>query len=160
MLTLHDGEQRDPEEGPPSVEPVLKSNLFYPNGTIYHRLVIVKAVDILVIAHKTIQVESDKIIDNVKKREMPRFAMVRVCQRAPLLPFRASICNSIIAIFCSFSFYQLSLPSLIILSLPFSIFGIFLYHFSFFSIFLSFRVFTVLSLLSLPSLPFSIFVIF
>jgi len=57
------------------VEPVLRTRLFYPDGTVYHRLVIVKAVDILVIAHKTIQVESDKIIDNVKKREMPRFAM-------------------------------------------------------------------------------------
>ena len=77
VLTLHDGEQRDSEkEGPLAVEPVLKSNLFYPDGTIYHRLVVVKAVDILVIAHKTIQVESEKIIDNVKKREMPRFAMV------------------------------------------------------------------------------------
>jgi len=76
VLTLHDGEQRDSEkEGPFAVEPVLKSNLFYPDGTIYHRLVVVKAVDILVIAHKTIQVESEKIIDNVKKREMPRFAM-------------------------------------------------------------------------------------
>ena len=77
MLTLHDGVQRETDESPPGVEPVLKSNLFYPDGTIYHKLVIVKAIDILVIAHKTIQVESEKIIDNVKKREMPRFAMVR-----------------------------------------------------------------------------------
>ena len=78
VLTLHDGVQREADETPPGVEPVLKSNLFYPEGAIYHRLVVVKAVDILVIAHKTIQVESEKIIDNVKKREMPRFAMVRI----------------------------------------------------------------------------------
>ena len=95
MLTLHDGVQRETDESPPGVEPVLKSNLFYPEGAIYHRLVVVKAVDILVIAHKTIQVESEKIIDNVKKREMPRFAMVRKIEvgRIVLIFSQFAVCH-------------------------------------------------------------------
>ena len=55
------------------VVPVRKTSLFLPEGPCWHDLVQCKSGDISVITAKTIKVESDKIIDNIKKRQMPRF---------------------------------------------------------------------------------------
>nr|KAG5700480.1 hypothetical protein BaRGS_013967 [Batillaria attramentaria] len=55
------------------VAPVVRRPLFIPESVCWHKLVDVKASDISVITTKTLKVEADKILKDVKKREQPRF---------------------------------------------------------------------------------------
>ncbi|KAK7095479.1 superkiller complex protein 2-like [Littorina saxatilis] len=55
------------------VKPVKMRQLFIPEGVCWHGVVEVKAADIAVITTKTIKLEADKIVKDVKKREQPRF---------------------------------------------------------------------------------------
>lgn len=55
------------------VTPVTKMPLFLPEGQCWHGLEMLSAERITVITTTTIKVEPDKIINDVKKREMLRF---------------------------------------------------------------------------------------
>ncbi|XP_060071895.1 superkiller complex protein 2-like [Ylistrum balloti] len=55
------------------VTPVLSNTLFRPEGKCCHQLVPLKAEDISVVTTKTIRVEVDRIINDVRKRQQPRF---------------------------------------------------------------------------------------
>ena len=59
------------------VKPFTAKQLFIPEGVCWHRIVEVKASDISVITTKTIKVEAEKIIKDVKKREQLRFKLVQ-----------------------------------------------------------------------------------
>ena len=55
------------------VKPFTAKQLFIPESVCWHRVMEVKASDISIISTKTIKVEAEKIIKDVKKREQPRF---------------------------------------------------------------------------------------
>lgn len=48
-------------------------NLFQPEGPCWHDMVDCKADDISVVTTKTLRIDPDKIINDVKKRQQPRF---------------------------------------------------------------------------------------
>lgn len=67
---------RDPdskEATPASVRPMLPRKLFIPDSVCWHKILEVKGSDIAVITTKTIKLEVDKIIKDIKKREQLRF---------------------------------------------------------------------------------------
>ncbi|OWF39926.1 helicase SKI2W-like [Mizuhopecten yessoensis] len=55
------------------VTPVLSNTLYRPEGVCCHQLVVLKAEDIGMITTKTIRVEADRIVNDVRKRQQPRF---------------------------------------------------------------------------------------
>ncbi|KAK6195918.1 hypothetical protein SNE40_001245 [Patella caerulea] len=55
------------------VRPVLTKKLYEPEGPCWHSLATIRGDDIDVITVKTIKVEADKIISDVKKRQQDRF---------------------------------------------------------------------------------------
>lgn len=55
------------------VQPILIRALFLPEGAAWHELIYVRPEEISYVTNKTIRVEADKIINDVKKREQPRF---------------------------------------------------------------------------------------
>lgn len=55
------------------VAPVITRQLFMPESVCWHKMVDVKSSEVGVITTKTIKVEADKIMKDVKKREQPRF---------------------------------------------------------------------------------------
>lgn len=63
------------EEVPISEEvtPVTNTDLFLPEAPCGHDLIQVKAKDISTVTVKSIRVEANKIADDIKKRQMPRF---------------------------------------------------------------------------------------
>lgn len=63
------------EEVPISEEvtPVTNTDLFLPEAPCGHDLIQVKAKDISTVTVKSIRVEANKITDDIKKRQMPRF---------------------------------------------------------------------------------------
>ena len=55
------------------VSAILNMNLFQPEGPCWHDMVDCKADDISVVTTKTLRIDPDKIINDVKKRQQPRF---------------------------------------------------------------------------------------
>ncbi|XP_062604203.1 superkiller complex protein 2-like [Saccostrea cucullata] len=55
------------------VSPVIDTDLYLPEAPVGHEMVQVKAKDISKVTVKSIRVEANKIIDDIKKRQMPRF---------------------------------------------------------------------------------------
>ncbi|XP_052223384.1 helicase SKI2W-like isoform X15 [Dreissena polymorpha] len=55
------------------VMPVEKIQLFQPEGACWHEVVQCRSENIIVITTKTIKVDADKIFNDIKKREQPRF---------------------------------------------------------------------------------------
>ena len=55
------------------VQPVLKEPLFRPEGACGQVVVDLKGVDIDVVSTHTIKVAAEKIADDVRKRQIPRF---------------------------------------------------------------------------------------
>lgn len=55
------------------VKPLIKTRLFQPEGKCGHEVVQCKADLVDVVTTKTIRIDADKIINDVKKREQPRF---------------------------------------------------------------------------------------
>ena len=53
--------------------PFSTNGLFRPEGACGHRVIDLTAKDISVITTKTLKISADKIIDDFKKRQMPRF---------------------------------------------------------------------------------------
>lgn len=60
-------------DNPELVQPVVNTNLFQPEGPCWHELTQVKAEDISVVTVKTIRIDPDKIVNDIKKRQQPRF---------------------------------------------------------------------------------------
>ena len=58
------------------ITPVLGNSLFIPEGPCWHELVQVKAENVSIVTTKTIRVDVDKIVNDVKKRQQPRFRWV------------------------------------------------------------------------------------
>lgn len=56
-----------------AVKPVIKTKLFQPEGACWHEMVQCKADSIAIVTTKTIRIDGEKIINDVKKREQPRF---------------------------------------------------------------------------------------
>jgi antiviral helicase SKI2 len=56
-----------------AVAPVIKTKLFQPEGACWHEMVQCKADSIAIVTTKTIRIDGEKIINDVKKREQPRF---------------------------------------------------------------------------------------
>lgn len=67
VLTLHDGETKETEDDSETIEPVLKMSLYYPPDTIYHRLLVVKAEQIVTICQKTIKVQLAEMCHELEK---------------------------------------------------------------------------------------------
>ncbi|WAR31042.1 SKIV2-like protein [Mya arenaria] len=55
------------------VTPVLKKRLFQPEGACWHEIVQCRCENIVTVTTKTIRLDPEKIINDVKKREIPRF---------------------------------------------------------------------------------------
>lgn len=55
------------------ITPVMGKSLFIPEGPCWHELVQVKAENVSIVTTKTIRVDVDKIVNDVKKRQQPRF---------------------------------------------------------------------------------------
>lgn len=55
------------------ISPVLGNTLFIPESPCWHELVQVKAANVSIVTTKTIRVDADKIINDLKKRQQPRF---------------------------------------------------------------------------------------
>ena len=55
------------------VKPVTKVKLFQPEGASWHEMVQCRGENIIVVTTKTIRLDADKIVNDVKKREQPRF---------------------------------------------------------------------------------------
>ncbi|XP_033732664.1 helicase SKI2W-like [Pecten maximus] len=55
------------------VTPVLSKTLYRPEGVCCHQMVPLKAEDISVVTTKTVRVEVDRIINDIRKRQQPRF---------------------------------------------------------------------------------------
>ncbi|PVD21624.1 hypothetical protein C0Q70_17423 [Pomacea canaliculata] len=55
------------------VAPVTARNLFIPETVCWHKLLECNATNINIITNKTIKVDADKILKDIKKREQPRF---------------------------------------------------------------------------------------
>lgn len=55
------------------VTPMLGYSLFIPEGPCGHEVVQVKAENVSVVTTKTIRIDADKIINDCKKRQQPRF---------------------------------------------------------------------------------------
>ncbi|KAK3088659.1 hypothetical protein FSP39_022012 [Pinctada imbricata] len=66
-------ENKKSEQSEDLVMPVRKRQLYLPEGVPWHELVQVKSGDISTVTTKVVKVEADKVIDNVKKRQIPRF---------------------------------------------------------------------------------------
>ena len=60
-------------EGAHVVKPVIKCKLFQPEGPCWHAVIQCKGDDIDVVTTKTLRVDSDRILTDVKKREQSRF---------------------------------------------------------------------------------------
>jgi hypothetical protein len=54
-------------------KPVIIENLYRPDGACGHEMITVKCDDIRSITTKSLKVNADKIIDDIKKRKIPRF---------------------------------------------------------------------------------------
>nr|XP_034300417.1 helicase SKI2W-like [Crassostrea gigas] len=65
--------QTEKVPGSEEVTPVTNTDLFLPEAPCGHDLVQVKAKDISTVTVKSIRVEANKIMDDIKKRQMPRF---------------------------------------------------------------------------------------
>lgn len=65
--------QTEKVPGSEEVTPVTNTDLFLPEALCGHDLVQVKAKDISTVTVKSIRVEANKIMDDIKKRQMPRF---------------------------------------------------------------------------------------
>ena len=59
-----------------NVQPILSRTLFLPEGAAWHELLYIRPEEISYVTSKTIRVEPEKIINDVKKREQPRFRWV------------------------------------------------------------------------------------
>ena len=57
--------------------PVIANQLFHPEGLCGQKVLEVLADDISSITTKTLKVNAEKIIDDIKKRQMPRFRYER-----------------------------------------------------------------------------------
>lgn len=66
-------DKEDNEKMTPNVQPILSRTLFLPEGAAWHELLYVQPEEISYVTNKTIRVEAEKIINNIKKREQPRF---------------------------------------------------------------------------------------
>lgn len=55
------------------VTPVLTSALYRPEGACCHQMVQLKAEDISLVTTKTIRIDADRIINDIRKRQQPRF---------------------------------------------------------------------------------------
>lgn len=55
------------------VKPVTRMRLFQPEGASWHEMVQCKTENIAIVTTKTIRIDADKIINDVKKREQSRF---------------------------------------------------------------------------------------
>ncbi|PIK60838.1 putative helicase SKI2W [Apostichopus japonicus] len=67
----------DKQNGPSNeshVQPIKKEALFHPEGPCGHVIEDLEAEDILGITHNKITIKPDAIIDNYKKRKLPRFS--------------------------------------------------------------------------------------
>ncbi len=64
-------EARDDDAGYP--RPVVEDRLFQPEGPCGHEMLELTAENISVITTKTLKVAGDKIVDECKKRQIPRF---------------------------------------------------------------------------------------
>ncbi|KAL4219308.1 hypothetical protein ACF0H5_021887 [Mactra antiquata] len=56
-----------------AVKPVLRTQLFQPEGICWHEIVQCKSENIAIVTTKTLRLDPDKIMNDVKKREQPRF---------------------------------------------------------------------------------------
>ncbi|XP_045196087.2 SKI2 subunit of superkiller complex protein-like [Mercenaria mercenaria] len=56
-----------------AVKPVIKTKLFQPEGPCWHEMVQCKADSIAIVTTKTIRTDGEKVINDIKKREQPRF---------------------------------------------------------------------------------------
>ena len=56
-----------------SVRPVMETPLFQPEGPCGQVMVKLVGEELSVISTKTIKIQADRIIDDIRKREMPRF---------------------------------------------------------------------------------------
>jgi len=72
------------------VTPVQKMSLFQPEGPCWHQVVTCKASDVAVVTTKTIKVDADKIINDVKKREQPRFRYEKGFSRNVIIKYAIS----------------------------------------------------------------------
>lgn len=57
-------------------QPVLTNQLFRPEGACGHAVIQVKTDNISIITTKTLKVNADKIVDDYRKRQIPRFKLV------------------------------------------------------------------------------------
>ena len=58
------------------VKPFTARQLFVPESVCWHRVVEAKASDISVITTRSLKLEAEKIIKDIRKREQPRFRSV------------------------------------------------------------------------------------
>ncbi|KAL5012765.1 hypothetical protein ScPMuIL_011316 [Solemya velum] len=64
-------DQLDSDDG--DTKPILDTPLFRPEGQCWHEMITLKPCDISAITMKTIKVDAEKIVNDVKKRQQPRF---------------------------------------------------------------------------------------
>ncbi|XP_029633587.1 helicase SKI2W [Octopus sinensis] len=69
----HNATEKEEENKPSELRPILPKPLFLPEGPAWHKLLEVSADGIDYITSKTIKIDAEKIINNIKKRNMPRF---------------------------------------------------------------------------------------
>ena len=66
--------QKSTKPSKPPVRPVLPNRAFYrPEGASSQQVLVLSAHDITDVTNRTLKVNSDRIIDDVKKRQQPRF---------------------------------------------------------------------------------------
>ncbi|XP_014780595.1 SKI2 subunit of superkiller complex protein [Octopus bimaculoides] len=69
----HNATEKEDENKSSDLRPMLPKPLFLPEGPAWHKLLKVSADAIDYITSKTIKIDPEKIINNIKKRNMPRF---------------------------------------------------------------------------------------
>lgn len=65
--------KNDQSQGSMLVKPVTKVKLFQPEGACWHSLVQCRTDNITIVTTKNMKVDPEKIMNDVKKREQPRF---------------------------------------------------------------------------------------
>lgn len=71
--TQNDLKTSTSDSNKPHVQPIIKEKLFQPEGACGQAILDLKGTDIEAISTQTIKVAAEKIADDVKKRQIPRF---------------------------------------------------------------------------------------
>ena len=71
--TQNDLKTSTSDSSKPHVQPIIKEKLFQPEGACGQVVLDLKGTDIEAISTQTIKVAAEKIADDVKKRQIPRF---------------------------------------------------------------------------------------